>query len=125
MQEILRADRVPIYLALLTPFITIFDTLRKDPCTKSKALNRRWGVNGKMPSSHLPITGSHAVIRAFNKTMQMLYEEKSDGNFISFYLLSELMLAIRRNLGNPETEFDAIDMFSAHISDFSTFQEGP
>ena len=68
----------------------------------------------------LNLMGSDDVVRAMNAFQQHIYNNPSDSK-MSIVRLSELLLAIRRDLGNKNTKIEPIDMLRSQITDIDKF----
>ena len=65
--------------------------------------------------------GSDEVVRALNEYMQHAFHSNSDDLVTSVERLCQLFLAIRKDLGNKETNLQPIDMLRSQIRDIDQY----
>ncbi len=124
-EERLRDERRNIYMTTLEPFIRTFAGI-KDPKEAAKAQKQLISFDYKRAAFELNLIGSDGVVHSFNDLMQYIYKDKGDSseNVDSkkmMKLWGELLLEIRRSVGDPKTKLKAVDMLRAQINDIDKF----
>ena len=115
-RERLRDERRALYLQVMKPFVLLL----------SKA-GAKAGQKLMMSTEHaeavreFTLVGSDAAVVALNEFMQYMYRH-TDGDRVAalpeaFELLGTVFLEMRKELGNPKTTLEAIDMFKFQITD--------
>ena len=75
---------------------------------------------------HVNLVGSDDVVRAFNNMMKMFYQRDQDtavdksSTIEAIRQVGDMMLAIRRELGNRCTKLDSLKMFESSITDLQS-----
>jgi hypothetical protein len=134
LEDKLREDRIAIYQAILEPFILAF--------TKVEGLGNDRQYKGKQPSEvaneimtslkykqtafRLALMGSDAVVKAFNELMQYVYNDmqtnSSDPKPL-MKLLGNLLIEIRKSVGNEKTKIDNLEILEWLIKDVRKFRD--
>ncbi len=133
LEDKLRADRIDIYNKLLEPFFVLFTTdaaFAKDPKYKgqskdSLSIGKMLTVEYRIVGFKLSLVGDDSVVRAYNKLMQFFYrgEHNAEGDEILqktsrwIELLSELLLEIRKSMGNHNTSLNNWEMIEWFLTD--------
>jgi hypothetical protein len=131
LEDKLRDDRIATYNALLEPFFLFFTseaTFAKDK--KYKGLNKNELAASKMLTVEyrqvgfkLALVANDEVVRAYNKLMQHFYHLEgdsslSDGRIVQWLALTgELLLEIRKSMGNESSGLDGWEMIEWFIQD--------
>jgi hypothetical protein len=118
VREKLRAEQRAIYREILEPYIGIFADLKGEGI--SKAARKIVSYDYKKTAFDLNWTGSDEVVQAYNKMMQHSYkteeaEEKDPKEMMRLW--GNLLLEIRKSLGNSRTKLDEWDMLRGMIKD--------
>jgi hypothetical protein len=113
----LRDERRKTYADLLTPFFKAMST-PTESWKKEKALDP---FNMRRAAFEVSIIGSDDVIRAFNKMMQALYRVERENKEIELptmlQLWGELLLEVRKSVGDPRTKLRPRDMLAGLMKD--------
>lgn len=134
LEDKLREDRIDIYNQLLEPFFILFTTdtiFQNDPAyagkTKEQAsLGKMLTVEYRKIGFKLSLIANDSVVRAYNNLMQFFYKNTlGDGtnedllNKTSQWikLLSDLLLEIRKSMGNEHTSLDNWEMIEWFMSE--------
>ena len=133
LEEKLRDDRIQIYNRILEPFIYLFmSDAAWQTDKKNKGKNKDQIANTlllshdyKKTSFQLALVGSDAVVTAFNNLFQYFYGRGDDieaqitevDTISMLKLLGELLLEIRRSMGNEATKIDNWGMLEWFITD--------
>jgi hypothetical protein len=133
LEEKLRDDRIEIYNNILEPFIYLFMSeaaWQKDKKNRGKDKNQIANAlllshNYKKTSFQLALVGSDSVVMAFNELFQYFYSREEiidtkiteEDTIIMLKLLGDLLLQIRRSMGNESTEIDNWGMLEWFITD--------
>jgi len=131
LEKSLHDKRVPLYIELLEPLIVLFapdQASDKDRKFKGKSnseiasqIIQTTGYNQKM--FEMGLIAPDSVIRAFNKFYQYLYS--SDGIFDTetvMNLWGNILLEIRKSMGNNKTELHPLEMLEWKLKDISKFK---
>lgn len=128
-KERLVDERRKIYLDTLEPIVRTLAGI-KDPKEFAKAQKQIVSFDYKRTALEFNLIGSDEVVRSFNQLMQHFYQAGSDGvqggeqgAREMLRLWGRLILAIRKNVGEPATKLDEIDMLEAQISDIRKYLE--
>lgn len=116
IEEKLREDRRKVYIDLMSPFIQMFT---KGPDQQQKALNELLSPEYRKTSFELTLLGSDEVVKAYGNLMQysfQLEKQEIDKNML-IKLYATLMLNIRKDLGNKDTQLNEKDMLAYLIKD--------
>lgn len=140
LEDKLRADRIETYNQILEPFFVLFTTdaiFTSDPKFKGKnkdqlSIGKMLTVEYRKVGFKLSLVADDAVVRAYNKLMQFFYKGKHEGlsddelrvqtsQWIK--LLSELLLEIRKSMGNQHTSLTNWEMIEWFMSDADVMRE--
>jgi hypothetical protein len=140
LEDMLRADRIETYNQLLEPFFVLLTSnaiFSVDP--KFKGKDKVQLSTGKMLTYEyrkvgfkLSLTADDAVIRAYNSLMQFFYKGEYEGASDDdrlvktsqwIKLLSELLLAIRKSMGNQHTSLNNWEMIEWFMTDAKEMRE--
>ncbi len=126
-RERLHDDRRKVYTDILEPFVLIFAGI-KDPAENAKALKLMLSPKYKKAAFEFGFVGSDEVVKAFNALMQYVYQSSDDKHEadprVLMQLYGELMLCIRRNVGDKGTKLTPADMLASQIKDIERFLAG-
>ncbi len=135
LEEKLRDNRVEIYNKILEPFIialTKDEAFAHEKTFKGKtkvevATEKILSLDYKQTGFKLSLMGSDNVVKAYNSLMQYFYSRKSDDDsaestlkFMKF--LGDLLLEIRRSVGNEQTTLDNLEMLEWFITDVRKYR---
>jgi len=140
LEDKLRTDRIETYNKLLEPFFLLFTTdavFESDPKYIGKdrteyALSKMLTVEYRMVGFKLSLVADDAVVRTYNALMQFFYtgqhadsaqENVSKNTSKWIKLLSEMLLEIRRSMGNHETSLNNWEMIEWFLSDAHKMRE--
>lgn len=140
LEDKLRADRIETYNQLLEPFFILFTTdaiFAIDPKFKGKnkdqlSIGKMLTVEYRKVGFKLSLVADDAVVRAYNKLMQFFYKSEQEGlsgdellvktsQWIK--LLSELLLEIRKSMGNQHKSLTNWEMIEWFMSDADGMRE--
>lgn len=140
LEDKLRTDRIETYNQLLEPFFVLFTTdaiFASDPKFKGKSkdqlsIGKMLTVEYRKVGFKLSLVADDSVVRAYNKLMQFFYKGEHEGlsgdelliktsQWIK--LLSELLLEIRKSMGNQHTSLTNWEMIEWFMSDADTMRE--
>ena len=120
-REKLQDAQRKIYTDILSPYIRIF-TSGQDQGVK--ALSQITSFEYRKVVFELNLMGSDDVVKAMNELMQYIYKTTQANTQLVpkdlFGRWGELLLAIRRDLGNKNTNLKPIDMLKSQIKDIDT-----
>ena len=130
MERKLRDSRVDIYNQILEPFIIMFMTdaaWALDPKNKSKdkmalGINKALSLEYRKHAFSLALLGSDGVVIAYNNLMQHFFNQDEgvaldDKATRMMALIGELLLEIRKSMGNESTKLDKWGMLEWFITD--------
>ncbi|SEL97442.1 hypothetical protein [Acinetobacter sp. DSM 11652] len=141
LEDKLHVDRIETYNLLLEPFIIMFTSdaiFNSDPKYKGKtkdqlSIGRMLSVDYRKIAFKLSLVADDSVIRAYNALMQHAYSyNKMKDNSpehvlvqtsVWISLLSEMLLAIRKSMGNASTELDNWEMIEWFMSDSAEMKD--
>ncbi|WP_133957310.1 hypothetical protein [Aminivibrio pyruvatiphilus] len=118
IEEKLREERRKIYGQILDPFIRLLSDLKGQG--SSNALKQISSYEYRKTAFDLNLFGSDDVVQAYNNLWKYTYEaEKTDCKDPKemMSLLGNLLLEIRKSLGNKNTMLTEIDMIRWMIKD--------
>ena len=140
LEDKLRADRIETYNALLEPFFVLFtsDTVfSQDPKYKGKnkdqlGIGKMLTVEYRKVGFKLALLADDAVVRSYNRLMQFFYNGEHTGlegeellirtsQWIE--LLAQLLLEIRRSMGNASTDLTNWEMIEWFMSEADKMRE--
>ena len=137
IEERLRDDQIKAYEKMLHPFIVMLSSdaawetdpetkgTNKQKCMVDEVLSLKYREN----AFRLSLIGSDAVVRAFNNLMQHSYslgenEAHSDENITEIIsLLGNLLLEIRKSMGNEDTKIDKLEILEWFMKDVRKFRK--
>jgi hypothetical protein len=131
LEDKLREDRIETYNALLEPFFLLFTTeaaFAQDPKYKGEkkdelAIARMLSVEYRRVGFKLSLVASDEVVRAYNRLMQFFYHDDGDASAVDVKasvwvkLLADLLLKIRKSMGNEATSLDSWEMVEWFMKD--------
>lgn len=131
MEAKLRQDRVEVYNKILEPFLLLYSTeaviansfKNKGDQRKSAsdlASQRLLTLDYQDFAFKLSLIGSDEVLRAYNDLMQSFYAKESGNKLIQH--IAELLLQIRKSLGNSSTAIQSLEMLEWKINDIRKFK---
>jgi len=140
LEDKLRADRIETYNQLLEPFFVLFTSdavFDSDPKFKGKnkeqlSIGKMLTVEYRKVGFKLSLVADDSVVRAYNKLMQFFYKGEHEGlsgdellvktsHWIK--LLSELLLEIRKSMGNQHTSLTNWEMIEWFMTDADAMRE--
>ncbi|AOS82947.1 hypothetical protein BIU88_01565 [Chlorobaculum limnaeum] len=140
LEDMLRVDRIEIYNQLLEPFFVLFTSdaiFASDPEFKGNnkeqlSIGKMLTVEYRKVGFKLSLVADDAVVRAYNNLMQFFYKGESEGlsgqelliktsQWIK--LLSDLLLEIRKSMGNEHTSLNNWEMIEWFMSDAESLRE--
>lgn len=122
LQEVernLRDERRKIYDKILAPYAKLFSALG-NKSKMDEVVEDIKSENYKKATFDFKLIGSDYVIYAHNKMLQYTYDSEVSGNRDSVKMIllwGNLLLEIRKNLGNEKTKLNEIDMLRGMIKD--------
>ena len=130
LEESLRADRVRIYNTLLEPYIIQFspDIIWANKQEKERAQQEKQrSIDYQKNSFHFSLIASDQVVRAYNAMMQNYFHHATDRNLKNLandtYLLGQLLLEIRKSMGNESSTLDSWNMLEWFIMDVQKLRD--
>jgi len=138
LEEELREDRLKVYNEILEPFMLVFTKdegvaadkkykgKTKEQIIQSKILSTSY----RQTAFRLSLFAADEVVRAYNGLMQFFYSQGDNGKPASeetvkkmMFLFGNFLLAIRKSVGNEDTQIDSLEMLEWLISDISKFRD--
>lgn len=120
------SERRQTYLEVLEPFITLLSKkTMNNPAAQKRVIDDVQSAKYQRNRSELTFFGSDEVVRAYNDMMQFTFHMDPDSEDRGREMMGNwgrLLLAVRRDLGNPETKLDEWDMLSGLITDVDEFR---
>ena len=114
-------ERRKIYLKILEPTIRLFANT-KNPSGMKKAMEQITSLEHRRTMFELNLVGSDDVVRAMY--VFMLHAFLSTGySMVLLVKWSELLLAIRKDLGNKGTSIKPVDMIRSQIIDIDKYMD--
>lgn len=137
LEDKLRDDRIKIYNAILEPFFLLFtseEAFAKDPKFKKKnkndlAIAKMLSVEYREIGFKLSLLANDSVVRSYNKLMQYFYHTEQDLRPAEdkicewIALLGELLLEIRKSMGNEQSDLDCWEMIEWFMTDAPNLKE--
>lgn len=129
LEDKLREDRIITYDKLLEPFIILFMTdvaWQADPKNKNKnkrdiAMQIMLSLEYRQIAFRLSLIGSDAVVKAYNELLQFFFQHEGlpDPSDLKkmISLIADLLLEIRKSMGNEATKLDNWGMVEWFIID--------
>ena len=118
--ERLQDERRSVYIQALEPYIRILAGA-KNPSETKKAMSQITSFEYRRATFELNLIGSDEVVQAMNDLMQFFFSREGDGSNIDagqmITLWGNVLLAIRRDVGNKRTKLKPIDMLRSQITD--------
>jgi len=125
LREDLLSERRDKYLKILEPTIKTLSQLGGGGT--EKAIKQIKSFDYKKTAFELNLYGSDDVVNSFNKYMEYFYNRSgnnSNEETKSFLIVfGNLLLSIRKDLGNKKTKLKRKDMLRSFISDVDNFLE--
>ena len=116
----LQDDRRKAYMEILEPMIRMLTGV-KNPSETQKALKQVVSFEYRKACFELNLVGSDDVVHSVNSFMQGIYRMgdawKSSDTPELLELWAEILIAIRRDLGNKKTKLKGVDMLKSMIRD--------
>ena len=137
IEEKLRDDRIEIYNQILEPFIILLMSdaaWSSDPKNKNKdkikiATSKMLSLEYRKNSFKLSLIGSDSVVMSFNDLMQHFFQtaennstNSSDTGKKTISILGNLLLEIRKSMGNESTKIDNWGMIEWFITDAKKYR---
>ncbi len=136
LENQMRDERTAIYLDILEPFIIMFMSeaaWKSDPKNKSRdrfdvGIRKALSLDYKRRSFELILIGSDEVVTAYNNMMQFLFQNADNptdtekaNQLLGF--VADLLLEIRRSMGNDQTELDKWATMEWFITDIQQYRD--
>ena len=124
-REKFRRERLSIYTEILEPVLGAF-VYQESQQKKARVIEKVKTDQYRKKAFELTLYGSDAVVRAWNSFMQYMYTTNETGNFdlkVGLEKLGTVLLAVRRDLGNKNTNLEAIELFKWFLRDFDKLQK--
>lgn len=121
IEEKLQEERRNVYLEILDPYIILFAELKGG--NPKKAMSKILSHDYRRTSFNFILFASDEVVRAYNNLMQYLYNVDPNGTPDArkmMRLWGELLLEIRKSLGNKNTKLNELDMLKSMIKDIES-----
>jgi len=121
----LNEERRKNYSEILAPYIRILaDFKDKGP---SQAINDIKSYEYRKTAFDLALFGSDSVVRAYNALLQYGYKDEASENVeqrgkMYLRLWGRLLLEIRKDVGNKDTELNEVDMLRWLIKDIDKLE---
>jgi len=136
LEDKLREDRIKIYNSILEPFFLLFTSeqaFAKDPKFKNKnkndlAMAKMLSVEYREVGFKLSLVANDSVVRSYNKLMQYFYHTEKDPRPIEdkvcdwLALIGNLLLEIRKSMGNESSTLDRWEMVEWFMTDAMTLK---
>lgn len=119
----LHEDRRKVYSDILDPYIRLFANLGDDTAEQAAA-QLITTYEYRKTSFELGLLGEDDVVRAYNKLMQHAFEtaETNDKDpKVMMRLWGELLVEIRKSVGNKKTKLTGTDMLRGMIRDIDKY----
>ncbi len=122
----LNEERRKTYSEILSPYIQLLVDL-KNKEGAAKALDEIKSLDYKKSAFNLALFGSDNVVRAYNAFLQYAYKAESGENEEQravryMHLWGQLLLEIRKDVGNKKTGLNELDMLRWLISDIEKLE---
>jgi hypothetical protein len=119
IQEKLREERRKIYFDLLSPFISMFTK----PLDMEKITNELQSFDYHKTIFEFEILGSDDSVRAHGELMRFFFKGEYKNNPQGMLkLLGELLIEIRKDLGNADTNMNIKDILTPLITDIDKLE---
>ena len=121
-EEALRDDRARTYTEILMPFAQLFTDLSSK--SQEKALKELKSLDYRKRSFQLVLVGSDEVINAWNRMWDITYKaERGESDSKKIILgFGDVLLSIRKGLGNSGTKMKRKDMLRWLIKDIDSLE---
>lgn len=133
LEDRLRDDRLATYDAILEPFFLLFTSdaaFAQDPKFKNKdkntlAVSKLLSVEYRKSAFKLSLVANDSVVRAFNRLMQFFYRLEADPQSVEdktrawLALMGDLLLEIRKGMGNEASTLDRWEMIEWFMKEAS------
>ena len=121
-EEALRDERAKTYTDILMPFAQLFTDLSQK--SQQAALKQLTSLDYRKKSFQLVLVGSDDVVKAWNRMWNMIYKsEQADVDHKQILLgFGEVLLAIRKGIGNSDTSMSPKDMLRWLIKDVDSIE---
>lgn len=123
-RERLHDERRKIYADLLEPYMRMIGGTTK-PSDKDRAMRQITSFEYRRAFFEVAMMGSDEVVTSLNEMMQYFFKTSDEGgtaqpvDFIG--LFGGFLLAIRRDLGQADTQLSEVDMLRMMIKDIDKF----
>jgi len=121
-EERLHDSRRKAYLDILEPYILSLSGIKK-PQYEEEALRLIASVEYKRTAFELNMIADDEVVKAFNEYMQYFYTRTEENQLDYKVFLTNwgnLILQIRKSVGDPKTKLTPKDMLRSTINDIDT-----
>lgn len=118
VEETLLEDRRKVYSQIIDPYVRLFADLKGQGA--AQAIKKITSYEYRKTGFELNLFGSDEVILAYNALMKHAYKAESTGKQDTkemMRLWGNLLLEIRKSVGNKKTKLNERDMLSAMIKD--------
>lgn len=126
-EERLSADRRKVYGDLLLPYVQLFTTSQEKGTAEARdeAVARIQSAEYRGTAFDFMLIASDDAARAYNELMQFTYKMDASGqrSWGVMLLWGQLLLEIRRSLGNKETTLTNVDMLRFLIKDIEKLED--
>ncbi len=113
--------RRELYIEILEPYIKLFSNMEKDNKDKDfkKIVNDMKSYEYRKKAFELNLFGSDDVVKANNAYWKYLYQDEPDSirGYKILYLFGDLLVEVRKSLGNKNTQLTNADMLQFVIRD--------
>jgi hypothetical protein len=139
LEEKLRSDRIDIYFKILEPYFLLYSTdaqikatmkfkkKEKDKTNIELATEKLLSIDFENYAFKLSLIGSCAVIRSLNNLRQFAYsissiESNEEAGKKTIYLMSLLLLEIRKGVGIEKTKLQPFEILEWKITDIRKYK---
>ena len=122
-EEALRDERAKIYIDILMPFAQLFTNLSQK--SQQESLKQITSFEYRKKSFQLLLIGSDDVTKAWNSMWDTVYkaERGEIDNKNILLAFGEVLLAIRKGLGNTDTSMNNRDMLRWLVKDIDSIDK--
>jgi len=124
LERSLEEPRRKIYMDAVDPFVRLFAGVR-DPKVQQQVVKQFGTYDSRKVVFDLMMFGSDDVVRAYNRMMRHTYEVEASGDHDPkrlMELFSQLLLSIRKGLGNSRSRLSHWEMLEALITDIESLK---